>query len=371
MSLKKQLRVLHIGPDRGARGGIASLLCAMGESAASFGDRGISLQFISTTRSDNKRMLVKIGVFFRAIGDVLNAILKAEVDIVHIHTALKGSLIRKAIFAWICYLAGVPYIFQVHNGAFFDRYLIAKGLNRLFVRLVLRNSARVVVISQYMRNLGLQTGAVSADQCILIYNGIDDPLRGEIPGKEWHASRVKIVFLGLLSVAKGIPTLLDAIKILAPDFGKFSVSIYGSGDVSSFERNLVDRGLSDVVTYGGWIGGERKDSILNEADIFVLPSRNEGFSVAILEAMAHGLAIVSTSIPGVVDAVRSGVEAILVPPDNEMALADAILALIDDPELRLQFGQAARQRYMAHFTLEKMADELSFVYRECVKRVEI
>lgn len=367
LSSQNPLRVLHIGPDREARGGIASLLCAMEESATSFENRGISLQFVSTTGAGDSKAPAKTGAFLRALGRVLKIVLKAEVDLVHVHTALNGSLIRKTIFAWICYLSGMPYVFQIHNGGFFDRYSVMTGSSRLFVRLALRNSARVIVLSRHMQNLALRSGAVSEDRCVLVYNGITDPLRGEVPGKERYAGAVQIVFLGLISVAKGVPTLLDAIEILKPDFGRFSVAIYGSGDVSNFEKEVIDRDLSDVVTYGGWIGGEKKDSILKGADIFVLPSKNEGFSVAVLEAMAHGLTIASTSIPGVVDAVRNGIEAILVQPGDAMALADAIRELVDDPGLQLRLGQAARQRYLACFTLERMADRLSSIYLDCVR----
>lgn len=361
---QKPLQVLHVGPDRDARGGIASMLCAMGENAKSFESRGISLRFVSTTRSGDNSVLAKTGTFFWAVCLLLKVIVKAEVDIVHIHTALKGSLIRKALFAWVCYLSKTSYIFHIHNGGFFDRYLAMRGVNRLFVRQVLKKSACVVVLSKYMQELALQTGAISIDQCALIYNGILDPLQGGVPRREQHAGAVKIVFLGLMSAAKGLPTLLDAIETLKPDLTKFSVSVYGNGDILKFEKDLIDRGLNNAVTYGGWIDTEKKDFVLKAADIFVLPSRSEGFSVAILEAMAHGLTIVSTSIPGVVDAVRNNTEAILVPPDNAMALANAIRELVDDRGLRIRLGLAARQRYLFCFTWEKMAGELSTIYHK-------
>lgn len=367
---RRPLRVLHIGPDRDARGGIASLLRAMTDSATSFKNRGISLQFVSTTQSDGSGAFAKAGAFLHAIGRVLTAVLKPGVDIVHIHTALKGSLIRKTIFAWICYLCRMPYIFQIHNGGFFDRYSEMTGLSRLFVCRALKNAACVIVLSQHMRELALQSGAVSADRCVLVYNGILDPLRGDEPGKGQHTGVVRIVFLGLLSAAKGVPTLLDAIEIIQPNPAKLSVTVYGSGGVYDFKNEITDRGLSHIIAYGGWVGLEEKNSVLKDADIFVLPSKREGFSVAVLEAMAHGLAIVSTSIPGVVDAVRNDIEAILVPSGDVMALAAAIRELGDDQELRLRLGLAARQRYLTYFTLEKMADELGAVYFGCAANID-
>lgn len=363
---KKRLRVLHIGPDRQARGGIASLLHAMGESATSFENMGVELQFTGTTRPGGSGVLHKAMAFVHAVCRVAGALVKSEVHIVHIHAALKGSLVRKTLFAWICILFRARYVFQIHNGGFFDRYPKMSDLGRFFVRVALHRAEYVIVLSRHMRELALKERVVSADRCAIVYNGIADPVHGNLPIAEDRGGAVQIIFLGLISEAKGVPTLLEAVESLGDRFGEFSLTVYGAGDVLTFERELTSRGLNKVVTYGGWIVGEEKISVLSSADIFVLPSRSEGFSVAVLEAMAHGLPIISTSIPGVVDAVRDGVEAMLVAPDDAAALAAAIRKLLGNPDVRTRLGVAARRRYLDYFTLEKMAAELCRIYASCV-----
>ncbi|WP_321947272.1 glycosyltransferase family 4 protein [Paraburkholderia sp. J10-1] len=363
---KKRLRVLQIGPDRLARGGIASLLHAMGENAASFENMGVELQFVGTTRPGSSGVFHKATAFVHAVCHVVRVLAKSEVDVVHIHAALKGSLIRKTMFAWICILFRARYVFQIHNGGFFDRYPEIASPGRFFVRIALHRAEYVIVLSRYMRELALKVGTVSADRCVIIYNGIADPVHGQLPLVEKHAGATKIVFLGLISEAKGVPTLLEAVEILGDRVGEFSLTVYGTGDILAFEKELTSRGLNKTVTYGGWIGGKEKISVLSSADIFVLPSRSEGFSVAVLEAMAHGLPIISTSIPGVVDAVRNHIEAVLVAPGDAAALAVAIRKLLKDPDARIRMGVAARRRYLEYFTMEKMAAELSEIYALCV-----
>lgn len=363
---KRRLRALQIGPDKRARGGIASLLHAMGEGATAFENMGVELQFASTTRPSGSGVLHKAMAFLHALCRVGGALVKSEVDVVHIHAALKGSLFRKTLIAWICILFGARYVFQIHNGGFFDRYPKMVGPGRFFVRVALRRAEYVIVLSNYMRERALKECFVSADRCAIVYNGIADPVHGRSPIEGEHAGAVRIIFLGLISEAKGVPTLLDAVEILRGRVGEFTLTVYGAGDILAFEKVLTSRRLNKVVTYGGWIGGEEKISVFSSADIFVLPSRSEGFSVAVLEAMAHGLPIISTSIPGVLDAVRNNIEALLVAPGDAVALAVAIRKLIDNQDVRIRLGVAARRRYLEYFTLEKMAAELYRIYASCV-----
>ncbi|NLP62043.1 glycosyltransferase family 4 protein [Paraburkholderia sacchari] len=358
--------MLHIGPDREARGGIASVLRVMGESSALFENVGVELRFVGTTLSGGRSLLPKAMVFLRAIWCLVIALARSEIDIVHIHSALKGSLVRKTLFAGICCLFRKRYVFQIHNGGFFERYSKMAGTSRLIVRLALRRAERVIVLSDHMRERAVEGGILSADRCAIVYNGIADPLHGHVPLMRRDHGAVRIVFLGLISEAKGIGSLLSAVENLADMTGEFFVTVYGTGEIASFEKELMSRRLNEVISYGGWIDGEEKQAVLASADIFVLPSRSEGFSVAVLEAMAHGLAIVSTAIPGIVDAVRNDIEAMLVAPDDAAALATAIRDLLGNSELRVKLGAAARRRYLECFTVEKMACDLSEIYTSCV-----
>jgi glycosyltransferase involved in cell wall biosynthesis len=100
----------------------------------------------------------------------------------------------------------------------------------------------------------------------------------------------------------------------------------------------------DGVSWAGWLDPPAKDQLLRRAEIFVISSRSEGMPMALLEAMAYGLAVVATRVGGIPEALDDGVEGILVEAEDPAALAAAIDRLAADPGERARFAAAARAR---------------------------
>jgi glycosyltransferase involved in cell wall biosynthesis len=165
---------------------------------------------------------------------------------------------------------------------------------------------------------------------------------------------------------KGHPTLLKALAAV-PDAqlilaGKALDQVYES----ELHRLCADLGVADRVQF---LGGIEDVAALNaELDIFALPTlgrmRMEGCPVALLEAMACGLPCIATNIPGSQDVIESGVNGLLVPPEDETALARAIQSLVDSPEARQQMGGAARQRILTNYTIEREVAAYEALYAE-------
>src|SRR5205085_12319852 len=101
---------------------------------------------------------------------------------------------------------------------------------------------------------------------------------------------------------------------------------------------------------------------LSRHDLFVLPSRSEAFPNALIEAMASGLPVVATDVGGIPEVVRPGINGQLVPPDDVGALADAVLALMDDPAGAAALGQAARAEVERHYTIDRMVERFEQLY---------
>ncbi|NIO21873.1 MAG: glycosyltransferase, partial [Candidatus Aenigmarchaeota archaeon] len=104
--------------------------------------------------------------------------------------------------------------------------------------------------------------------------------------------------------------------------------------------------------------------ILASFDIFVLPSRSEGFGRVNLEAMAMGKPVISTNVGGIPEVVLDGVTGILVPPGNSRELAHAIMKLLNDSELRESLGREGRRRVEEHFTLQAHVQRIQEIYAE-------
>jgi glycosyltransferase involved in cell wall biosynthesis len=118
-----------------------------------------------------------------------------------------------------------------------------------------------------------------------------------------------------------------------------------------------------------WLPGERDDirELMRAFDLFVLPSIAEGISNTILEAMATGLPVIATRVGGNPEVVVDGETGVLVSPSDPIAMANSIRTYVQNPELRLRHGKAARKRAVEHFSIEKMVEGYLSVYDEVLR----
>ena len=193
---------------------------------------------------------------------------------------------------------------------------------------------------------------------------IPNPLNPEFNVSAGAAGRQErnntIVAMGRLVRVKGFDLLIEAFAQCAGQHPEWLLVILGEGEErSNLESLIVAKGLQDRVRLAGQVS--RPSHILGQADLFVLSSRFEGFPNALMEAMACKLAVISTDCPnGPRDIVRDGVDGLLVPPDDVIALAKGMDRLMANPAERQRLGAAAME-VIERFSLEKimsMWDEL-------------
>jgi glycosyltransferase involved in cell wall biosynthesis len=168
--------------------------------------------------------------------------------------------------------------------------------------------------------------------------------------------------IGRLRPEKGHLYLLRAASRLTPKYPDIMFLIVGDGSMAAELKKLADNlQISSRVIFTGF----RKDipRVLRTLDLFVLPSLTEGLGTAIMEAAAVGLPIIATNIGGIPEIVRDAEEALLIPPANEDAIADAITRLYEDRQLASRLAQNARRRILAHFTPARLADQTELLYR--------
>ena len=164
-----------------------------------------------------------------------------------------------------------------------------------------------------------------------------------------------VLFIGRLSIEKGVDIFLDAIARLRKKT-KFKVSIIGTGYlINDLLEKTNTLGISKIVSFEGQKGNVIP--YLYRADVFVLPSRSEGMSIALLEAMACGLPVVVTDVSGTRDVVEDGVNGLVVPPENEKLLADAIGQLLTNKDIALRMGQQARRTIEEKFSLNMIGKQ--------------
>lgn len=183
---------------------------------------------------------------------------------------------------------------------------------------------------------------------------------------ETSAPSHDLIFVGRLERVKGLDILLSALALLKPKGHHPSLLVVGTGKQEVFLRQLAHHlGVSPQVTFLGY----RSDvqSLLGRARIFVLPSRTEGLPVSLLEAMAAGKAIVATSAGGIADVVEHNQEALLVPPEDPMVLAQAIAEILKDPQRFQRMGKAAQAKARACFSMERFVRDMIGLYEKVLE----
>lgn len=176
----------------------------------------------------------------------------------------------------------------------------------------------------------------------------------------------EILSVAQLGPTKGLEVLLDAAARLASDGARFRVTILGEGPMrSALEARIHALGVADRVRLAGAASRDAVRRALARASVFALPCtvvggrRHDGLPVALLEAMAAGLPVVSTPVGGIPEAVIDGACGRLVPPGDAAALAAALSALLRDPATRARLGAAARKRVVERFRREDAARRLA------------
>ncbi len=171
-----------------------------------------------------------------------------------------------------------------------------------------------------------------------------------------HDGPLRILSVGRLVPEKGAPVLIDALADLVSRGVDVEATLVGAGPLEPLLRERIEqRGLGDRVTLTGSIGQDRLPDLYRRADVFCLPSFQEGLPVVLMEAMATGLPVVTTAIAGIPELVSDGESGRVVPPGRAGFVADAIAELATAPDLRRRLGDAGRARVEAEFSVEVTA----------------
>ena len=267
--------------------------------------------------------------------------------------------------AWVGHRTGLPAIAKMACGGSDGDFarLRRTGLIRLLP--LLRRLQRVVAISTETE-AELVAHGFPADRIVRIPNGVD-PMRFA-PASDPAAIRSEIgigaetvLFLGRLDAQKGLDVLLCAWTQVIARRPTVTLLLAGEGPArTSLEAHTRELGLGKSVRFLG--ARPDPEALLQACQMFVLPSRSEGMSNALLEAMATGLPCVGSRIGGITDLIEHGVTGLLTPPSDAATLAEAISALFEDPALRKRLGMAARGLILERYTMDRVIRQYAELY---------
>jgi alpha-maltose-1-phosphate synthase len=305
--------------------------------------------------------------------DLSMAAATAGAELVHSHT-------------WYANLAGhlsslqhgVPHVMTAHSLEPLRPWKAEQlgggyALSSWCERTAIESAAAVIAVSHGMRVDILATyPAVPAERVHVIRNGIDADQYAPDPGRDVldrygiDPGRPSVVFVGRITRQKGLPVLLRAAERLDPVAQL--VLCAGQPDTPELQAEvtgLVERlrsARSGVIWLAGMLPREEIIQILSHATVFACPSLYEPLGIVNLEAMACGTAVVASAVGGIPEVVDDGQTGLLVPPDDEAGLAEAINALVGDPTRAAGLGRRGRERVLGEFSWDKIAAQTAGLY---------
>jgi glycosyltransferase involved in cell wall biosynthesis len=223
------------------------------------------------------------------------------------------------------------------------------------------NLLNVQFVSQYLKEETIKSGK-PVTNAEVIHWGIDV---AKFPFKRAVDRPSRLLFLGRFSPEKGLPTLIEAMRMLVWEHRctQLKLTLLGGNDVDpqhcdAMKRLVSSSGLDSNVEIKGSLPREELPNIYGEHDILVFPSTREAFGITILEAMSSGLVVVGTATGGSAEIMKDEVNSLVFPRDNPEACAAQILRLMNDPNLYERLRQAGRRTVEEKFQLRATIDRV-------------
>ena len=340
-------------------GGIASVLNGYRGSKL---EEDYEITYVESYRDGSKlKKLLKgiSGYFHFAI-----VLLFHKPDIVHIHSSFGPSFYRKIPFIYMASWAKIPIINHIHGADFDEFYVNASENKREKIRKVYSKCSLLIALSEEWK--GRLSQIVPSEKVVVIENYStlhEDALKQRM---ERNCNNT-VLFLGELGKRKGcydIPSVIKKVKESIPDV-RFVLAGAGSeADEKNIKQLIEDKGVSDNTVFPGWVRGEEKDRLLKDADVFFLPSYNEGMPMSVLDAMGYGLPIVSTNVGGIPKIVTNEKNGGLYNPGDIDGMTKLIIRIISNETLRASYSDASYRIVENKYSLDAHIKKIVALYEE-------
>lgn len=340
-------RVLIIATSNKTRGGITSVIKAhqKGEQWKDFHCKWIETHI-------DKGDFLKLLYFCK--GWILFILNLPFYDIVHIHTSEPPSAIRKCPFMWWSKLWKKKVI--VHFHAFSPETTINGKYQKVY-KYLFNHADKVIVLSQLWEKYVNDTFHLG-NKIQVIYN----PCTTEILPEKYTKQNI-ILYAGTVNTRKGYTDMIKAFAKIAPQYPDWEIVFAGNGEIENGIKLAKELGIESQTKFLGWINGKDKDKAFKEASFFCLPSYAEGFPMAVLDAWAYGLPVITTPVGGIPDIAKDGENLLLFQPGDCNKLAAQIERMIKDNTLRNSLTKQSFILSQTTFNIDIINKEIENLYK--------
>ena len=307
--------------------------------------------------------------FYKKMIDMIRFIKREKIDIVHTHLLFANKWGRI-----VAILSNHPKIFKTEHATFLKFWKNGILKNRTYYlmldKLLDRFTDRIIYVSRAQREI-VNNSKYNPLKHVVIYNAFDKERFSTEKTKEsirdfygFSDNDIVIGTVGRLVHSKGHEYLFRAIHWISKEYSSIKVMVIGHGPEKSRLKELTHTLKLDTLFLS-----DRDDipELMKAMDIYVQPSFHEAFGITIAEAMYSGLPVIATNVGGIPEVVKDDETGILVPPRDSKALSEAILTLIDNPEMAKSMGEKGREVAACKFTGERYARDMEKLYTSLIE----
>ena len=340
-------KVLVVATSRKTRGGITAVVKAheAGEQWSRFHCKWIPTHV-------DKSKLSKLMYFARGLAEYL--VLLPFVDMVHIHTSEPPSAKRKLLFFWPAKWMKKKIVVHFHS---FSPDTTINGPHSKVYQELFCGADVVVVLSNYWKE-AVDEKFQLGDRIKVVYNPCPT-----ITYPQKYEKTKSILYAGTINQRKGYADLVKAFAKVAPEHPDWKITFAGNGEIEQARSLAKELGIEGKIDFLGWVNGESKDKAFKQASVFCLPSYAEGFPMAVLDAWAYGLPVVTTPVGGIPDVAIDGENMLLFQPGNINTLAEKLEQIITDEALRRKLMVSSKKMAAEEFNLNTINSQISEIYK--------
>jgi len=359
MSKNIYYEILIIGPDRTktVSGGIVTVIDSMMEE---YSDRFLQNRIV-TMRIVNP--VSRLYIYLHAITQILLSSVNSNNKIAHIHISTGWSTYRKSFLVMLLKVIKIPMVIHIHGSGYHIFYEKSNTYMQKYIRWIFSLTDRTILLSDSWQEWYINT--INTNKSSVIYNGVRD----YYDNKSLALAKRKneILFLGRLGERKGIYDLLYAFQKVVQKIPDAILKVGGDGELDKAKYLTNELNLNKNVDFLGWVNEEEKYKLLNNAKVYILPSYNEGLPMGLLEGMSAGLAVISTDVGGIPEAVQNEKNGLLIKAGNKVQIANSLIKVLSSDQLLEQLGKNARESFLKDFNSKTMTKKAEDIYDEILK----
>jgi glycosyltransferase involved in cell wall biosynthesis len=342
-------KVLIVGPNyKRRKGGIASVLAIYASCLRE------DFKFCPSIYFQN----IYLSILFFPINLVsicVKLLTDRSIKIVHIHGSHSGSFIRKyIIFLFVKFVFYKKVIYHIHSSHFHKFYNNSTKFYQSYINKFISNADILIVLSEEWEDYFIKN--FNTKKIIVLENVVSKPAK---TSNNSIQNKIKLLFLGRIGERKGV---FDLVQTMINYRDRLDVELFigGDGDVVKLKQMLKKHNLQNI-KFLGWVNGDEKTKLLQNTNIFILPSYDEGLPISILEAMSFKKAIISTHVGGIPRIVKDNVNGFIVTPGHQKQIFEAINHYILKPKLLIKHGNKSYEIVSDYF-VDSVIYKLNNIY---------